>query len=251
MNQVFQPEQFQAARLDVPCTPHCSHPCDECGVRHHSICSVLDENELAELASIQTSCTFDTHDPIVTEGDPAAFFFNVTKGAVLLYKLLPNGRRQITGFLFPGDFMGIAAEGTFAYSAEALLPSRLCRFSKSDFISLLDRMPKLERRLLTLASHELVEAQEQMLLLGRKTAKERLCTFLLSLSHRAELKGADPQIVSIPMSRADIADYLGLTMETVSRNFTNLKTSGLIQLREGGMVFIPDRTLLAEMAEDS
>lgn len=251
MNQVYQPEQFQMARMQSPCTPRCSKPCAECGVRQHSICSVLDDTELAELAAIQTSYTFDAHSPIVSEGDPAIHFYNITEGAILLYKLLPNGRRQITGFLFPGDFMGIAAKDTFVYSAEALLPTRLCRFTRTDFISLLDRMPKLERQLLTLASHELIEAQEQMLLLGRKTAKERLCSFLLSLSQRTELKGNDPSVISVPMSRSDIADYLGLTMETVSRNFTQLKTSGVIQLREGGVVFLPDRDQLAVMAEDS
>lgn len=175
MNQLSTQDQFGTARLTVPCTTRCTTPCAECGVRHHSICSVLDDEELAQLAAIQTSVTFDAHAPVVTEGDTAGHFFNITEGAILLYKLLPDGRRQITGFLFPGDFMGIAAKETFAYSAETLLPSRLCRFTRKDFIGLLDRIPKLERRLLTLASHELVEAQEQMLLLGRKTAKERLC----------------------------------------------------------------------------
>ncbi len=251
MNQVYISDHLQTARLSTPCTTKCSHPCADCGVRHHSICSVLNESELAQLAAIQTSITFDAHAPIVTEGDPANHFFNITEGALLLYKLLPDGRRQITGFLFPGDFMGIAAEESFAYSAEALLPSRLCRFTRTDFLKLLDRIPKLERRLLSLASHELAEAHEQMLLLGRKTAKERLCTFILALSRRAELKGADPRSVKVPMSRADIADYLGLTMETVSRNFTQLKTSGVIQLREGGVIHIPNRDQLAIMAEDS
>lgn len=251
MNQLSIPDQFDTARLTMPCTSRCKTPCTECGVRHHSICSVLDEAELAELAAIQTSVTYDAHAPIMAEGDTAGHFYNITEGAVLLYKLLPDGRRQITGFLFPGDFMGIAAEETFACSAEALLPSRLCRFTRKDFIRLLDRIPKLERRLLTLASHELVEAQEQMLLLGRKTARERLCSFILALSRRAELKGADPHAVRVPMSRADIADYLGLTMETVSRNFTQLKTSGVIQLREGGVTYIPDIDRLAVMAENS
>lgn len=251
MNQVHKPQQFQSTQVSRPCRSHCANPCSDCGVRQHSICSVLNDNELAALAAIQTSYTYRAHDEIVAEGDPATHFYNITEGTVMLYKLLPNGRRQITGFLFPGDFMGIAAREEFVYSAEALLPTRLCRFNKPDFVALLDQMPKLERRLLTLASHELAEAQEQMLLLGRKTAKERLCSFLLALSQRAGLKGGDPQSIHVPMSRSDIADYLGLTMETVSRNFTQLKTSGVIRLREGGLVHIPDLEELAAMAEDS
>ena len=107
----------------------------------------------------------------------------------------------------------------------------------------------MEKRLLGLASNELVQAQDQMVLLGRKTAKEKLCSFLLSLSARARERGEDGHVILLPMSRADIGDYLGLTTETVSRTFTSLKGSNVIRLKEGGQVELPDLDLLEDLAE--
>ena len=234
------------------CKPTClPEQCATCNVRHLSICGVLNEEELAALGSITSFVELTGHDPITSEGEPADYLFNVTRGAVELYKLLPDGRRQVTGFLFAGDFLGIALNDSYAYSAEAVGQVSLCRFPRKKLEGLLDRFPKLERRLLNVASNELVQAQDQMLLLGRKTAKEKVCSFLMRISDRAEERGDDPQTVYVPMSRADIGDYLGLTTETVSRNFTQLKTTGVIRLLEGGMVHIPDLDVLRDLTEES
>ncbi|NMM45083.1 helix-turn-helix domain-containing protein [Rhodospirillaceae bacterium KN72] len=214
-----------------------------------SICGVLDKDEIEEFVKILTRQTCTAHDPIIDEGEPADFVFNVTGGAVKLFKLLPDGRRQITGFLFEGDFLGIAMNDTYSYSAEAVGDAHMCRFNRRKFEALLDRFPKLERRLLGMASNELAQAQDQMLLLGRKTAREKLCTFLLSLSRRSEKRGYDPSVISVPMSRNDIGDYLGLTTETVSRTFTNLKKDGVIRLLEGNRVKINDAEQLQDLAE--
>ena len=154
--------------------------------------------------------------------------------------------------MFAGDFLGIALNDSYAYSAEAVgqrIPLPVP--AEENWKTLLDRFPKLERRLLNVASNELVQAQDQMLLLGRKTAKEKVCSFLIRLSDRAEERGDDAQTIYVPMSRADIGDYLGLTTETVSRNFTQLKTSGVIRLLEGGMVHIPDLERLRLLTEES
>lgn len=224
-------------------------PCAACSVRDMAFCGVLDEQELSRLIPILHVVGVDPHSPIIDEGEPADYLFNVTAGAVKLYKLLPDGRRQITGFLFAGDFLGIAMNERYAYSAEAVDKVSLCRFPRRKLEHLLDEIPKLEKRLLGMASNELVQAQDQILLLGRKTAREKVVSFLLNLTARAVKRGAPESPVALPMGRADIADYLGLTTETVSRTITNLKRDGHIRLVQGGNVELPDIEALRELAE--
>lgn len=225
------------------------NPCAACSIREMSICAVLDNTELSRLASIARTQSIPARQTILNEGDAAEALFNITSGAVKLYKLLPDGRRQITGFLFEGDFLGIALNEEYAYSAEAVGDVTLCRFPKPQFEALLDEFPKLEKQLLEVASNELVQAQDQMLLLGRKTAQEKVVSFLLSLSRRASRRGAAESPVNLPMSRSDIADYLGLTTETVSRTFTNLKGSDAIQLLPGNKVALGDKAILDDLSE--
>jgi len=224
-------------------------PCEACSIRELSLCGALEEHELADVAAAASGIELDHGDPLFDEGEPAKYVFSVTSGAVKVYKLLADGRRQMTGFLFPGDFLGLADEETYAYSAEAVTRSTLCRFGRRQLQTLLERYPRMERRLLTMASHELAAAQEQMLLLGRKTAREKIASFLLMLSRRAELRGLDASPVDVPMSRNDIGDYLGLTTETVSRTFTQLKQDGRIRLLPGGRVELADRKGLSDISE--
>ena len=162
------------------------------------------------------------------EDDPATEVFTVIRGMLKLSKLLPDGRRQITGFLSPGDYLGLAFAERYVYSAEAVTPVRVCRFPRSAFLGLLDQFPALEKALLGRAATELAAAQQQMLLLGRKTARERVASFFSQL---AERQGADEgAVVDLPMTRTDIADHLGLTIETVSRSIASLRKAGLIAL---------------------
>jgi CRP/FNR family transcriptional regulator, anaerobic regulatory protein len=212
-------------RRPVPKPDMISNPCAACSVRDMSICSVLNGDELREIASIATTLEFSPHDPIIDEGEPAEFLFNVTGGTVRLYKLLPDGRRQITGFLCNGDFMGIAVNQNYAYSAEAVDRVKVCRFARNRLETLLDKYPHLEKRMLGMASNELIQAQEQMEVGGK----------------------ASP--VALPMSRTDIADYLGLTTETVSRTFSQLKRDHAIRIEEGGMVSLPDVHSLQQVAD--
>lgn len=191
-----------------------------------------------------------THgETIIGEGDAAESLFNVVTGWVKIYKLLPDGRRQITGFLSPGDFLGLAVNDTYAYSAEAVTDTQLCRFPRKRLESFVDDYPHLEKKLLSIASNELIQAQDQMLLLGRKTAKERIASFLLNLSGRAENTDQPASPVSVPMTRSDIADFLGLTTETVSRTFSSLKKEGHIRILDGHMIALEDPDRLHELAE--
>lgn len=224
-------------------------PCADCAVRPLSFCSALDDDELVCLSEIVQPQRIEANHTIIDEGEPAHGMYNVTAGAVKLYKLMPDGRRQITGFLFAGDFIGLATNNAYVYSAEALVPTSLCRIPRRQMDQLMEEFPKLQRRLFGMASNELAAAQDQMLLLGRKSAKEKIASFLLGLSERANRRGQPESPVHLPMSRADIADFIGLTTETVSRTITQLKGSGVIRLLDGGRIDLVDRQALADLAE--
>lgn len=227
------------------------NPCGACTVRSLTVCAALEPEELRRLAEILQTSRVEAGRTVFSEGDAADALYNVTSGTVKLYKLLPDGRRQITGFLVTGDFLGLAVNDSYAYTAETVTNASLCRFPRKKIDALMDEFPKMQRRLFSMASNELAAAQDQMLLLGRKTAKEKICSFLLLLSQRAARRGYKENPVFVPMSRADIADYLGLTTETVSRTFTQLKTSGVISLLEGNKVLIADLDALYDLAEGS
>lgn len=226
-------------------TPDAAHdPCEHCAARLFSICDALAPDDLARLGALTTSLAFEPGATLLHQDDPATHCFNITAGSAKAYKLLPDGRRQVTGFLFTGDFIGTAARGRYSVSIEAMTPLRLCRFDRREFQDALRRMPALENALLERTSDELEAAREQMLLLGRKAAKERVGSFLLSLSDRARRlrRPADP--VQLPMTRTDIADYLGLTTETISRVLTQLRTEGLIRLEGHSAVHLLRRSAL-------
>lgn len=223
-------------------------PCMSCNVREMSVCADLTPDELEHLATIVSDQKADTGHAIFSEGDDAGSLFNVTGGVVKLYKLLPDGRRQITGFLFPGDFLGLAVNDQYGYSAEAVEPVRLCRFPRQPLERIMERYPHMKARLFTMASNELAAAQDQMLLLGRKTARERIASFLLQLQGSAKRRGQPANPIRLPMNRGDIADFLGLTTETVSRTISAMKRSGVIALREGGNVDVRDQTGLDAIA---
>jgi CRP/FNR family transcriptional regulator len=185
---------------------------------------------------------------LIQEGDPADDVFTLTDGMLKLYKLMPDGRRQITGFMIPGDFIGLAYGQSYVYSAEAVTPTTACRFRRSTLLEKMAAHPELEHRLLSLASNELAAAQAQMLLLGRKSARERLASFILGLAERRSVGAGEA--MTLPMGRSDIADFLGLTIETVSRAFTAMRKDGLLTLPDKHSVSITDLEGLREAAGD-
>lgn len=222
--------------------------CDACPVRSLAVCAVLEPQEIDHLAAIVSDLDLDNGQQIFEEGEPAEHVYTVTQGAVKTSKLLPDGRCQITGFLFPGDFLGLAHGADYAFSAEALGKTHICRFTKPRFMKVLDHFPKLEHRLLSDASSELAAAHSQMLLLGRKTASEKVASFLLMLFEKgAKLEGSE-DLIRVPMSRSDMADYLGLTTETVSRTITKFRKEGLIVLENDHTIRLSDAEALDDMA---
>ncbi len=223
-------------------------PCDGCDIRTISVCGVLAPDELRRLRSAMVPAQYSSGAILIHEGERASSLFNLVSGTIKLYKLLSDGRRQITGFLVPGDFLGIALTRSYACSAEAIEDVRLCRFDREQFNGLLRELPHLEHRLFEAACNELVAAQDQMVLLGRRTALERLASFLLQWQRRTNLSQA-PGVISLPMSRSDIGDYLGLTIETVSRTITTLKRDKVIATLNRADIEILKPERLAALAE--
>lgn len=223
------------------------HPCRDCSVRELAVCGVLESSALAAFREGGRTVLHDAGDTVVIEGDHAGSVYSLTSGLLHLSKLLPDGRRQIAGFLFPGDFLGITLEDEHAFTAVALAPSALCKFPRRQFDKFVADHPELERRLYAVAAHELAAAREQLVLLGRKTAAERVASFLLMLVGRC-LRHCEDEL-ALPMSRSDIADYLGLRIETISRELTSLKTSRIIQLTGRRSLKILDCDRLRQIAE--
>jgi CRP/FNR family transcriptional regulator, anaerobic regulatory protein len=198
---------------------------------------------LTAISSLQRKAPGET---VFAEGDEADSVYEVVRGMLRLYKLLPDGRRLITGFLSAGHLLGLAPEGVCVYTAEAITEVTLCRYKRSAFERLIDEVPGFAKRLLAVTSHELRAAQNQMLLLGRKSAPERVASFLLLMAEQEGSDDADE--IQVPMTRGDIADYLGLTIETVSRTLTKLRQDGLIALPTSARIEIRDRDQLEELA---
>lgn len=218
-----------------------SQACERCSVRHRAMCAAVDFEHLGELEKIVSHRQFAPGQLIFEESDPADYVFNVSNGDVRLYKLLADGRRQITGFLRPGDFLGLVKQEAYAYGAEAIDAVELCCMRIVDLERLLRELPAVRDRLLDMSRDELAAAQEQMLLLGRKSAREKVLSFLLMRARNEhDLDEGETVTLDLPMSRSDIADYLGLTIETVSRTFTGLKEEGLIDLPSAQHVVLPD-----------
>lgn len=223
--------------------------CTTCGARSLSVCGALGVAELRKLDALAEHVTLKAGESLTREGDPARHLFNITAGSVRVFKLLSDGRRQVMGFLFAGDFLGLTAGNEFAFSAEAIEPVAACRFKREAYRALVKETPSLEAALLERANHELAAAHNQMVLLGRKTAQERLATFLLDLPSKDPARFDGPNHVRLPMSRSEIADYLGLTIETVSRALTKLKTQGLIRLTALNDLTVVNSAALRRMAE--
>lgn len=226
--------------------------CVRCGVRGEGICDAIPEDELQRLSAAAHTVRLKPGQRFMQEGDPADYFFTVTFGTARLLKMLPNGRQQITSFADIGDFLGLAVASRYNCAAEAVDELQVCRFSRAALGGLMQDHPAIEARLLEYATHELALAQEQMLLLGRKTAPERVASFLLARAIRSEhfiAGGTRPHAVrvTLPMSRVDIADYLGLRIETVSRAMTQLRIGGTIELVTNADIIIRDLAALQKL----
>jgi CRP/FNR family transcriptional regulator len=197
------------------------------------------------LASLGLRVEFRSRGAIVHEGDDADWLFRIRDGIVKTQRILPDGRCQIVGLLFAGDFLGLAGETAAPHSAYAVGAVSADRFSRRAMERLCESSIPAARLLLRWANKELAAAQDQMLLLGCKTPREKFASFLLSMIRRQE----NPDLVRLPMTRTDIADYLGLTLETVSRTMSQFRRDGLITSLDRSAVRIVDLPTIEYLAD--
>ncbi len=183
----------------------------------------------------------DRDEEIVAQGEPAGFCYYIVSGCIRTVKLMEDGRRAVGEFLFAGDLFGWESLDEHDFGAEAVTPVTLRRYARRTFEALADRDCGFARRLRELTAGQLRAGRERLVLLGRKTALERIASFLLEMAERMRLGGC--AMIELPMGRADMADYLGLTIETVSRGLTQLRQDGTITV-ERAKVIICDRHAL-------
>ena len=184
-----------------------------------------------------------------TEGDRRSHLFRVESGAVCLYKVMPDGRRQVVGFAYPGDLVGFGLREEYPFNAQATKPTRLRALSWNAVQHIARNDAMLGLKLYEAISNELAAAHDLLLTTGQRSAVERVAAFLLAMSRRAERNGQDASVIDLPMTRADIGDFLGLTIETVSRTFTKLRQQRLIDLAQSAHVQLLDIEALEELAE--
>jgi CRP/FNR family transcriptional regulator, nitrogen fixation regulation protein len=200
--------------------------------------------QLAEVIGLMGACMkFDRGAEIFAEDEAAEYIYMVASGAVRLSKLLSDGRRQIGAFYLPGDIFGLEAEETHSFSAESICDSQVVLVKRSALVAEAVRDGEMARQLWGKTVGHLQRAQSHMLLLGRKNAQERIAAFLMEMAGRQDSDGS----VELPMSRQDIADYLGLTIETVSRTLTQLERDGVISMPISRHIVFNDAAALDKM----
>ncbi len=212
--------------------------CNICKVRTYSFCRCLDEDKLQVFSNISFEKSFSNKENIFLQNDPSNYLYNITEGNVKIYQLLDDGRIQIIGFLYPGDFFGSYRNNKYNYCAEAIGELKTCVFDQKILDKYLDENPILAKELLNKTSFELTLAQDRLTVLGKLNAGERLVKFLLNISEQRNRIGWKNNPISLPMTRQDIADYLGITIETVSRELSNLKTSNIIKIITSKQIYL-------------
>lgn len=186
---------------------------------------------------------------VFVEGDPANHIYRIEAGAVSLFKVLSDGRRQILGFAYQGDFIGLGVQGEHIMNAQVIKPARIRSMPLAALHQIATHDPSLSFTLYQTIAEELAATRDLMMTTGHRSACERVAAFLMTLSRRNERNGGKADVVDLPMTRADIADYLGLTIETISRTLTKLKTKGLIDLPQSARIVLVDRLELQRLAE--
>lgn len=230
--------------------------CGDCPIRHRAVCARCDTDELELLDQIKYYRTYEAGQTIVWSGEPMEFVGSVVRGIATLSQTMEDGRTQMVGLLLPSDFVGRPGRSGAAYDVVATTDVVMCCFRKVPFEEMMVRTPHIAQRLLEMTLDELDAAREWMLVLGRKTAREKIASLLSIIARRdatLNLRATDAKIVfDLPLTREAMADYLGLTLETVSRQISALKRDGVIVLEGKRHVTIPDfERLLIEAGDDN
>jgi CRP/FNR family transcriptional regulator, anaerobic regulatory protein len=221
--------------------------CRSCEARHQGICGVLTPDQLITLSRHTIKHTVEPDRAIAREGETEERYSNIMSGVVKLSKLTEDGRRQIVGLQFAPDPFSQQSD----CEVEAATEVKLCSFPRNTLLSMIKSNPDLEHKLFSQASRELQEAHDWMLTLGRKTALEKVAAFLHFVATRINpetSQALSPLLIDLPLNRSDIADFLGLTIETVSRQITKLRTAGVIVMINNRTIEIPDVGKLVKLS---
>ncbi|WPY96556.1 Crp/Fnr family transcriptional regulator (plasmid) [Limimaricola variabilis] len=228
--------------------------CADCGIRHRAVCARCDESELEQLEKIKVYRRYEAGQKIAWAGDPMNFVGSVVSGIATLSQTLEDGRVQMVGLLLPSDFIGRPGRDSTPYDVTAASDVTLCCFRRGPFERLLGETPHVGERLLEMTLDELDAAREWMLVLGRKTARERIASLLVSVARREASFDLTPKNrdirLDLPLTREAMSEYLGLTLETVSRQLNGLGREGLIELDGKRRITIPDLNRLATETGD-
>ena len=230
--------------------------CGECPIRHRAVCARCDTDEQKVLDTMKYYRSYEAGQTVVWSGDRMDFVGSVVSGIASLTQTMEDGRTQMVGLLLPSDFVGRPGRETAPYDVTATTDLVMCCFRKKPFETMMAQTPHIAQRLLEMTLDELDAAREWMLLLGRKTAREKIASLIAIIARRdatLQLKGGDgPLVFDLPLTRVAMSDYLGLTLETVSRQISALRNEGIIQLEGKRHVTIPDfQRLLNESGDDA
>lgn len=233
-----------------------SQECRDCPIRHRAVCARCESDELELLEQIKFYRSFEAGQTVVWAGDKMDFVASVVTGIATLSQTMEDGRRQMVGLLLPSDFAGRPGRETSAYDVTAATDLVMCCFRKKPFEEIMFKTPHIGQRLLEMTLDELDAAREWMLLLGRKTAREKIASLLCIIARRdasLQLRTSDGELrFDLPLTREAMSEYLGLTLETVSRQMSILRKEGLIVTEGKRQIIIPDfDRLLEETGDDS
>lgn len=226
--------------------PNIRVKCGDCPIKYRAVCSRCDDDEINLLEHIKVYRTFEAGQPILWRGDDLTYLGSLVYGVATISKTLEDGRTQMVGLLLPSDFIGRPGRASIEFDVTAITDVTLCCFDRKAFESLLASTPHLAQRLMEMMLDELDAARDWMLLLGRKTAREKLASFLQMLVVRQSVDsvtGTTPEL-ALPLTREEIADYLGLTLETVSRQISKLKSEGIVSFSDRTRFEVLDKPAL-------
>lgn len=218
--------------------------CSTCAARNSPLCSVFDDEEIKVFYDSALTLSIPAGGYLLHEEDKVKHVYNVSSGTLSLERLTSDGARQIMAFVYAGDFVGITSGISYSVSGRALTSVSACQWHLKDLECLYVQFPKLEERIYEIASRVVAAMMDQLFVLGRKKAIEKITWFLLFIETKQNRVDGNNGAFKLPMTRVDIADYLGLTVETVSRVFTKLREAELIALPQAWTVRILDRERL-------
>lgn len=229
--------------------------CADCPIRHRAVCASCETEELAALEAMKYYRNYEAGQTICWAGDEMPFVASVVRGIATLSQTLEDGRTQMVGLLMASDFIGRPGRATSTYDVTAISDVTLCCFRRRPFEKMMVTTPRVSERLLEMTLDELDAAREWLLILGRKTAREKIASLLTIIARREAAIGMVPVLgqiaVNLPLTREAMADYLGLTLETVSRQISALKSEGVISLDGKRRILIPNfNRLIAETGDD-